>query len=368
MRRLAVILIAVLPLHFSLVSQANLTETNGFEVTEVASGLGIPWGMAFLDDDRMILTQRDGEAHLLTVSSGAVMPLKGVPTVYDFGQGGLLDVQPSPDFAETDWLYFTYSKPTDQSAVTTLARAKIDGDTLVDWEDLLVTQSESNRSIHFGSRIAFDNQGHVFFSVGDRGQRDLAQQRSNHAGTVIRLTLAGEVPKDNPFVNTPGALPEIWSYGHRNPQGLAFDKATGRLWEIEHGPRGGDEINLIEKGGNYGWPLVSRGKEYGSGEPVGRPHQAGMIDPIMVYIPSIAPSSLLLYTGDAFPQWQGNLFAGALVLRHLNQVVLSPDGQPFAEHRLLKDLNQRIRSLAQDAQGRLYVATDSGKLYRLSPK
>ncbi|MGC9387168.1 MAG: PQQ-dependent sugar dehydrogenase, partial [Hydrogenovibrio sp.] len=190
MRRLAVILIAVLPLHFSFVSQANLTETNGFEVTEVASDLGIPWGMAFVDDDRMILTQRDGEAHLLTVSSGAVMPLKGVPRVYDFGQGGLLDVQPSPDFAETGWLYFTYSKPTDQSAVTTLARAKIDGDTLVDWEDLLVTQSESNRNIHFGSRIAFDNQGHVFFSVGDRGQRDLAQQRSNHAGTVIRLTLA----------------------------------------------------------------------------------------------------------------------------------------------------------------------------------
>jgi glucose/arabinose dehydrogenase len=349
----------------SLPAQADSTE---FNVTEVVKGLGIPWGMAFLDDNRLIFTQRAGKAGILDVRNGDITWLKGVPFVYNTGQGGLLDVKPSPDFKQTGWIYFTYSKPLPTTAITALARAKIQGDELVNWEDLMVTKSESYRNIHFGSRIAFDHRGHVFFSVGDRGRRHKAQQQDNHAGSILRLMLDGDIPKDNPFVGQPGTLPEIWSYGHRNPQGLAYDVQHQRLWEIEHGPRGGDEINLIQKGQNYGWPIVSRGKEYGSGEPVGKPHQAGMIEPVKVYIPSIAPSSLLLYDGDAFPQWRGNLFAGSLVLRHLNQVVLSPEGKAIAEHRLLKDLNQRIRSLAQDAQGHLYVATDSGKIYRLSPK
>ncbi|MBN2866604.1 MAG: PQQ-dependent sugar dehydrogenase [Thiotrichales bacterium] len=348
-------------------AQANdKTRDQPFVMTPVAKGLGITWGMTFLNDTTLLFTQRSGQAGLLTFPMGKITWLSGLPEVYAERQGGLLDVKAAPDYARTGWIYFTYSKPTFTSAVTTLARAKLSADKLVDWQDLLVTQSESSQDIHFGSRIAFDHQGHVFFSVGDRGSRGKAQELSNHAGTIIRMNMDGSIPKDNPFVGNTSALDEIWSYGHRNPQGLVFDVNTNRLWEMEHGPRGGDEINLIEKGLNYGWPLVSQGKEYFSGSPVGERYKAGMIEPVKVYIPSIAPSDLLVYQGDEFPNWQGSLFSGALVLRHLNQVTLDKDGKAVTEQRYLESLDQRVRSLAQDKQGRIYVATDNGVIYRLS--
>jgi len=337
-----------------------------FVITPIVKGLGITWGMTFLDDNTLVFTQRSGKAGLLNIQTSQVTWLSGLPEVYAERQGGLLDVKAAPDYAQTGWLYFTYSKPTFTSAVTTLARAKLSADKLVNWQDLLVTNSESAQDIHFGSRIAFDNQGHVFLGVGDRGSRGKAQDLTNHAGTIIRLNMDGSIPKDNPFINNPKALDEIWSYGHRNPQGLVFDVNTNRLWEMEHGPRGGDEINLIEKGLNYGWPIVSQGKEYFSGSPVGERFKAGMIEPIKVYIPSIAPSDLIVYQGNEFPQWQGSLFSGALVLRHLNQVLLNKQGQAVAENRYLQSLNQRVRSVTQDKQGRLYVATDNGVIYRLS--
>ena len=337
-----------------------------FVIKAIAEELGIVWGMDFLDDNRLIFTQRSGQAGVLSINTGLVTWLQGLPEVYDERQGGLLDVKVAPDYAQSAWIYFTYSKPTNGSAVTTLARAKLLEGKRLDWQDLLVTQSESFDDIHFGSRIAFDEQGHVFFSVGDRGNRANAQNLKNHAGTIIRLNMDGSVPRDNPFVGNADALNEIWSYGHRNPQGLVFDKNTNRLWGIEHGPRGGDEINLIEKGQNYGWPIVSQGKEYFSGSPVGERHKEGMIEPVKVYIPSIAPSGLIVYQGNEFSNWQGSLFAGALVLRHLNQIVLDKDGKAVAEHRYLEELNQRVRSLTQDKQGRIYVATDNGLIYRLS--
>ena len=337
-----------------------------YVIQPIAEGLGIVWGMDFLDENRLIFTQRSGQAGVLNIHTGLVTWLKGLPEVYDERQGGLLDVKLPPDYAQSGWIYFTYSKPNNGSAVTTLARAKILENKRLDWQDLLVTKSKSFEDIHFGSRIAFDDQGHVFFSVGDRGNRANAQNLKNHAGTIIRLNMDGSVPNDNPFVGSSDALDEIWSYGHRNPQGLVFDRETKRLWEIEHGPRGGDEINLIEKAQNYGWPIVSQGKEYFSGSPVGELHKEGMIEPVKVYIPSIAPSGLIVYQGSEFPNWQGSLFSGALVLRHLNQIELDKDGKVITEQRYLQELNQRVRSLTQDKQGRIYVATDNGMIYRLS--
>ena len=337
-----------------------------YVIKPLVQDLGIVWGMDFLDDTHLIFTQRSGQVGVFNIQTGLLKWLAGLPEIYDERQGGLLDVKLSPDYLKTGWVYFTYSKPTTGSAVTVLARAQLTEDSLVNWQDVFITKSEGFQDIHFGSRIAFDGQGHVFFSVGDRGNRKNAQDLKNHAGTIIRLNRDGSVPKDNPFVGIPNALDEIWSYGHRNPQGLVFDLETNRLWEMEHGPRGGDEINLIEKGQNYGWPVVSQGREYFSGSPVGERHKAGMREPIKVYVPSIAPSGLMLYQGNEFSDWQGNLFAGALVLRHLNQVVLDKHGTALKEHRFLQELDQRVRSLTQDQQGRIYVATDKGVIYRLS--
>lgn len=345
------------------VAQPSLT------VSKKAEGLGIVWGMSFLDQSTLIFTERSGRVGLLAVNSGKHVYIEGVPKVRAQGQGGLLDVAVAPNYASSGWVYFTYSKDQRGQGVTALARARLNQrkTRLIDWQDVLVTQSVSSSNVHYGSRIAFDAQGHVFFGVGDRGVRKNGQDLTNHAGTILRLNLDGSVPSDNPFVNKENILPEIWSYGHRNPQGLVFAADKQRLWEIEHGPRGGDEINLIQPGKNYGWPVVSHGKEYWGPFDVGEgKHKAGMEDPVKVYIPSIAPGSLLYYSGDAFPQWRGDLLAGSLKLRHLNHIQL--DGvRAVEETRLLANLQQRIRALAQDPQGALYFSTDSGTIYQLQP-
>jgi len=244
---------------------------------------------------------------------------------------------------------------------------------LVDWQDLLVTISVSSRAKHFGSRIAFDQEGHVFFGVGDRGDRHEAQNPGNHQGTIMRLNLDGSVPADNPYVGDvsgrdASARDEIWSYGHRNPQGMAYDPQHQRLWSIEHGPRGGDEINRVLPGRNYGWPVISHGKEYWGPISIGEgTSKAGMEQPYKVYIPSIAPGSLMLYHGDAFPGWQGSLFAGALKLRHLNRISLTNEGEVTGEQRLLEDLDERIRAVIQGPQGWIYFSTDSGRILRIRP-
>ncbi|MCM0150509.1 PQQ-dependent sugar dehydrogenase [Photobacterium galatheae] len=340
-----------------------------YRVEKVADGLAIPWGMTFIDANHLLVTLREGQAVLLDIRSGKTTAINGLPAVYARGQGGLLDVRLSPDPTAQGWLYFTYAKPVKGGGVTTLARARLSGKTLTQWQDLKVTRSLSDTNRHFGSRIAFDGRGHVFFSVGDRGHRPNGQDLTNHAAAVLRLNLDGSVPEDNPFVGRKDASAEIWSFGHRNPQGLAYDQANQRLWEIEHGPRGGDEINLILPGRNYGWPVTSHGKEYWGPLAVGEAREkAGIESPVKVYIPSIAPGSLLLYRGDAFPGWQGNLFAGALVLQHLNRVVLDSTGKPVKEERLFEAMGERIRSLTQSKEGYLYFATDSGNLYRVLPE
>ncbi|MGF1732798.1 PQQ-dependent sugar dehydrogenase [Photobacterium kasasachensis] len=341
-----------------------------YQVSLVAQNLSVPWGMAFISPNQLLITQRHGEAVILDTAGNNRTQVKGLPDVAAAGQGGLLDVVTEPGYQQSNgWLYFTYSKMLGEQAVTVLARSKLEQDTLTQWQELLVTNSATTSYRHFGSRIAFDQQGHLFFSVGDRGDRPNGQDLTTHAGSILRLNMDGTVPTDNPFVSNPNALPEIWSYGHRNPQGLAFDLRNNRLWAIEHGPRGGDEINLIEKGSNYGWPVTSHGKEYWGPLSVGEAtEKAGIVSPRKVYIPSIAPGSLLHYTGEAFPGWQGNLFTGALKLEHINRLSIGKDGDIISEERLVSPLKERIRALIQSPEGWIYFTTDSGNLYLISPK
>lgn len=355
----------------ALAANAKLIPQKNFEfiLEQVAQGLDIPWGMAFLNSDELIFTERSGHIKLLNLSSLKIETLTGTPTVFAKGQGGMLDVVVGPNYTQFGWIYFTYSKSSSAGAVTTLARAKRTKNRLTDWQDLFVSQSATRESQHFGSRIAFDDDSHVYFGIGDRGEREQAQNLANHIGTILRLNLDGSVPDDNPFSTTKNARDEIWSYGHRSPQGLQFDQDKKVLWSIEHGPRGGDEINLIQKGKNYGWPVVSHGKEYWGPFDIGEGQtKQGMEPPVKYYIPSIAPGSLLLYTGTAFPNWQGNLFAGALKLQHLNRITISSNNQATNEERLLDELNQRIRTLAQSPQGWIYFSTDSGNIFRLRPR
>ena len=364
------VLLILCSLQVQAASARVISQSNpNFKLELLAQDLGVPWGMAFLNDRELIFTERQGNIRILDLESLEITTLKGTVEVDAEGQGGMLDVATGPDYTTRDWLYFTYSKSTVSGAVTTLARAKRRGNQLSDWQELLVTDSATSGYRHFGSRIAFDQQGHVFFGVGDRGERDSAQDLSSHAGTIMRLRLDGSIPDDNPFLSRDNALPEIWSYGHRNPQGLLYDNNSDNLWSIEHGPRGGDEINLVVKGANYGWPVISYGKEYWGPVSIGEgTEKPGMEQPVKVYIPSIAPGSLLLYSATAFPQWQGNLFSGALKLRHLNRVSISVDNKAIAEERLLGDLNERIRALAQSPEGWIYFSTDSGKIMRMRPR
>jgi len=351
-----------------------------YQITQVATGLGIPWGMSFQSESEILFTERKGRLGIVNIDSGEVNYLSGLPEIIANGQGGLMDLVKPINNEIADWTYFTYVKPIDAvgNGETTLARAHISKDGVFDWQDLLVTHSlfgvifdvtgiawGSDR--HFGSRIAFDDT-HLYFSIGDRGNRPNGQNLETHAGSILRLNVDGSVPQDNPFVDVEGSRNEIWSYGHRNPQGLVWDGVNQRLWSIEHGPRGGDELNLIERGANYGWPIISYGKEYASFRSVGEgTHKEGMEQPKKFYIPSIAPGSLMQYTGEAFPEWQGDLFAGALKLRHINRIELDQEGNAIVEERLMEDLNERIRALLQSPEGWIYFSTDSGNIYVIKP-
>tara|TARA_R110002049_G_scaffold216652_2_gene388076 strand:- start:734 stop:1837 length:1104 start_codon:yes stop_codon:yes gene_type:complete len=334
----------------------------------LATGLGVPWGMAVMPDNTLLISQREAKLSLLDLNSGSLSDITGLPAIKVSGQGGLFDVALSPDYATDEWIYFSYSKDISGEGATTLARAKLAGNRLVNWQDVLITKSTTDTNYHFGGRIAFDNKGHIFLSVGERGFRPNAQDLGTHSGSILRLNLDGSVPADNPFITNQNALPEIWSYGHRNPQGLFFNKITGQLWEIEHGPRGGDEINLIKAGKNYGWPIISFGKEYYTPFAVGEgTEKAGLEQPVKVYVPSIAPSNLIQYMGNAFPHWHNNLLAGALKLQHLNRIVLDEHDQAISETRLLRNVEGRIRNIIESPEGWLYISTDDGRILKVSP-
>lgn len=342
-----------------------------YKLEQIVSNFGIPWGMDFLDESKLLITQKDGKVFLYDLDSKKLKIISNVPKVLDFNQGGLLDIKISPNYKKDKWIYFTYSKQLNDNAVTVLSRAKFDfdNDLFYSWEELLVSKSASSKGVHFGSRITFDDNNHLFFSIGDRGIRNNAQNTKNHSGSILRLNLDGTVPFDNPFVNNKSFLPEIFSYGHRNPQGLFFDKKTNKLWSIEHGPRGGDEINLIEKGKNYGWPIISYGKEYFSSLQVGEgTHKEGMEQPKKIYIPSIAPSSLIVYSGKAFKSLKGKILASSLKMMHININTINDDFSLTNEIRIVEDINEKIRNIVESPSGLIYFSTDSGKIFVIKPK
>lgn len=348
---------------FLIILNVNANEKK-FNLEEITTLEGIPWGMTFLDKNSLLINQKDGKVFLLDLQTKKSTSISNPPKSIVQGQGGLLDIKLSPNYKKDKWIYFTYAKKVKDSAVTVLSRAILKNNSFTSWQELLVSKSASSTGAHFGSRITFDEENHVYFSIGDRGVRENAQDLTNHAGTIIRLNLDGSIPKTNPFVNNKKALDEIYSYGHRNPQGLFYDKSRKTIFSIEHGPRGGDEINIIKKGKNYGWPIVSHGKEYWSFSSVGEgTHKKGMEDAIKVYVPSIAPSSLMVYSGKVFKQWKSNIFSGALKLQHINRIVLDKDLKVIKEERLFENLNERIRNIVESPEGFIYFSTDNGKIF-----
>jgi glucose/arabinose dehydrogenase len=322
------------------------------------------WGFDFLSDNRIIFTERGGKMAIFDPITKKVTELSGVPKVHAHGQGGLLDVRVHP---KSGLIYFTYSEPIKGDISTTAwAMATLSGDKLISVKKLFSAHQPNDNEIHYGSRIEFDGKGHIFITVGDRNERHHAQELKFHQGKVLRFREDGSVPGDNPFVAVKGARPEIWSYGHRNPQGLVIHPESGQLWEAEFGPRGGDEVNLIIPGKNYGWPVVTFGKEYW-GPKIGEgTKKEGMEDPVIHWVPSISPSAMAFYQGETFPKWKGNLFLATLSSTHIHRIVL--DGKKVVkEEELLKDLDYRFRNIRSHKDGFLYYSTDEGKLGRIVP-
>jgi len=338
-------------------------KTFAYQVQEVFAVDGVIWGFDHIDQNKVIYTKRKGEMWVFDNKVNNHQLIANVPDVYHDGQGGLLDVVLHPEFEKNNWVYLSYSVQVNQSFETRIARAKLIKNKLENLEVLFTSNTGSTHSIHFGSRIVFDGQGFIFFTVGDRGQRERAQDLLSDNGKVYRMKEDGVVPTDNPFTNQKGVNPLIWSYGHRNPQGLYFDITKGELWEQEHGPRGGDEINLIQKGKNYGWPVITYGREYhGPKIGDGSTHRKNMEQPMYYYVPSIAPCGLSMYFGNAFPEIKGAFLSGALAGMHLNLLV--KNGGSFKELRWLTERNQRVRNVKVVGDD-IYISTDSGQLIRV---
>ena len=338
----------------------------GFAVDILAEKLGIIWGMVFINKKEILFTEREGNIKKLNIQTGDIHSVSGAPEVYARGQGGLLDITLHPNFSKNKKVYLSYSKIEGGKQTTAVAVGILAGNQLVQLRDIFVARPAISSGHHFGSRMVFDQKGFLYVTVGDRHDRHSAQKWDNHLGKVLRLTEEGKAPMDNPFVTVKGALPEIWSLGHRNPQGLFIHPETGQLWEQEHGPRGGDEINLIKKGGNYGWPVITYGREYW-GPKIGEGFEKrGMEQPIKYYIPSIAPCGLLIYSGRKFKEWKNDFFSGALVLQHLNRLVVV-NQKVQKEERLLAHLGFRVRHVIEGPQGFIYISVDQGKILKLRP-
>jgi aldose sugar dehydrogenase len=336
-----------------------------FRLDTLTSDLKNPWGIAFLPDGRILVTERAGEI-VIFKDGKPDGKVENVPAVYAEGQGGLLDIQLHPDYQSNGWIYITYAKPGDGGGGTTLSRTKLEGNKFVQFTELFSAQPFVNSGAHFGSRIVFDENGFVFISSGERGTMENAQNLGNHLGKIIRLHDDGRVPSDNPFVNQAGAKPEIWSYGHRNPQGMVYDRTTKTLWAHEHGPKGGDELNIVVKGKNYGWPKITYGINYDGNPITDKNAMEGMEQPVTYWVPSIAPCGMALVTSEKFPGWKNNLLIGALSFQHVARVEIQ-NGKYVTQEKLL-DKIARVRAVAESPEGFIYVATESpGLLLKISP-
>ncbi|MDP0498522.1 MAG: PQQ-dependent sugar dehydrogenase [Verrucomicrobiota bacterium JB022] len=346
--------------------ESVLTEAGPVSVKEIAKGLNHPWGLAFLPDGRLLVTERAGDLRVLEGNGKLSRPVRGVPKVFADGQGGLLDVALDPDFEQNGWVYLSYAESGQGGASTALGRGKWQDGRIQDFEVLFRQEPRIDGNKHFGGRIVFDEEGHLFLTLGERFQFDPAQDLSNHLGTVVRLNADGSVPDDNPFVGEAGKREEIWSYGHRNVQAAAVHPDTGDLWIVEMGPLGGDELNQPQKGHNYGWPVVSAGYHYNGSEiakPETHPEFTGAVK---YYSPVISPSGMAYYTGESFPEWQDSFFVGGLSSRQLVRIEI--DGQEVAHEERIP-LPERIRDVEQGPDGMLYVITDTkdGAIWRLEP-
>jgi len=344
------------------------TELYAIDVSVVTDGLDHPWGLAFLPNGDILITERRGTLRM--VRSGELLsePVAGLPPISQHGQGGLLDVALHPDFSANRLVYLSYAGRGDDGYSTEVLRGRLEGLALTDTEVIFRATPKTNGKRHFGSRLLFGPDGKLYVSLGDRGDRPSAQDLSSHNGSLLRLNPDGSVPEDNPFVGRDDARPEIWTLGNRNMQGMAL-RPNGQIWTHEHGPQGGDEVNLMRAGVNYGWPVITYGRNYGIGTKIGEgTEKEGMAQPVYKWVPSIAPSGMTFYTGDAFPEWQGDLFVGSLKFGLLVRLTLDGD-EVVAEERMLDDAYGRIRAVAQGPDGLLWLLTDerNGRLLKIAP-
>ena len=345
------------------------TDKMTIKVDTLYTELENPWGMTWLPDGRMLVTERKGEILVFKDDEFTGIKLEGVPQVHEVNQAGLLDITLHPEYSDNGWIYISYAQDMgEEGGLLTIMRVKLEGNTLTNHEEIMINQPVWKGGRHFGSRIIFDKDNYLFYSNGDKGSRpENAQELDNAHGKIHRIHDDGSIPEDNPFVNTPGAVPSIWTYGNRNPQGMIYDKANDRIWAVEHGPMGGDELNLIEKGNNYGWPEISYGINYDGTILTEFKEKEGMEQPKHYWVPSIATCGMALVTSDKYPEWQGNLLVGALAKMHIARVELN--GTDYvSEEILLQDIG-RVRQISQSPDGFLYAVTEgTGLMIKLIPQ
>lgn len=341
----------------------NLNYTLEVVIPDIAN----PWGMVFLPDGSMLFTEKSGA--LFSFKDGVKTNIEGLPEIYDRGQGGLLDLELHPNYTENGWIYISYASPAgdEEGGNTAIMRAKIIDNKLVDKQLLYKAVPNTKKGQHFGSRIEFDNDGYLYFSIGERGERDVnPQDITRDGGKIYRLYDDGRIPEDNPFVDIPNAKKAIYSYGHRNPQGLVLHPETGQLWEHEHGPQGGDEINIIEKSKNYGWPVISYGINYSGTTFTDITAKEGMEQPVFYWVPSIAPCGMTFVTSDLYPDWQGNLLVGSLKFKYLERLVLK-DNKVIKREKLFENTND-VRNVRQAPDGYIYFSMEGKGIVKIVPK
>ena len=348
-------------------NQVDDVTNTPFQAELLIDEMQIPWGMTFLPDGSMLVTEKSGE--IIHFKNGTKTQIEGVPKVYARGQGGLLDIEVHPNYSENGWIYISYASEEgdEKGGNTALMRAKLQGNSLVDSEVLYKATPNTTKGQHFGSRIVFDNEGYLFLSIGERGDRDTnPQDITRDGGKIYRFNADGSIPKDNPFVNESGAKTAIYSYGHRNPQGLAKHPETGEIWDNEHGPRGGDEINIVKPGANYGWPVITYGINY-SGTPItDETEKEGMEQPIHYWLPSIAPSGMAFVSMDTYKGYKGSVLVGSLKFQYLERLVL--DGNKVTKREKLMPEIGRVRDVKEGPDGLIYVAVEGKGIYKLVPK